>query len=92
MDIFLREGEQRPGWMQRFQAHMGGAVSDGIVEQREADTLLSHVTGHDYPEAPSTYADMAAAAGLAPPQWLHTDSKEFSRAVVLRAPPAAAAE
>lgn len=78
--------------MARFDANMGAAVADGVVERGEADTLLAHITGFDYPEAPSTYAAMAAAAGLAPPEWLHTDSKEFSRAAVLRAPPAPAAE
>ena len=60
----------------------------GIVERAEADAVLGHVTNFDYPEAPSTYVDMAAAAGLQPPQWLQADSKGFSRAVVLRAPPA----
>lgn len=55
----------------------------GIVDEDEAALLRGHYEPHDFPERLSTYEAMAAAAGFAGAECLHTDAGEFGRVVLL---------
>ena len=46
--------------------------------------MMGHIEPFDFPEHVSTYQRMAAAAGFAAADCVHTDPKEFSRVMVLR--------
>ena len=65
--------------------HLPGppAPPAGIIDEREAATVMGHIEPHDFPEQVSTYQQMAAAAGFAGAECLHTDAREFGRLVVL---------
>jgi len=59
-------------------------MSPGIVDEDEAATVMGHVEPFDLPEHVSTYQRMAADAGFAAAECLHTDPKELSRLMLLR--------
>lgn len=47
--------------------------------------MMGHIEPFDFPEAVSTYQRLAAEAGFAAADCLHTDPQELSRVVVLQA-------
>ncbi|PRW45022.1 ubiquinone biosynthesis [Chlorella sorokiniana] len=84
VDIFLRQGEERGPFVARFRAYMQEAVDAGIIDADEAATVMGHIEPFDFPETVPTYQHMAAEAGFAAADCLHTDPREFSRLMVLR--------
>ncbi|KAI7838340.1 hypothetical protein COHA_007908 [Chlorella ohadii] len=84
VDVFLREGEERQQWVERFRDHMSEAVAAGIVDEDEAATVMGHVEPFDLPEHVCTYQRMASDASFAAAECLHTDPKELSRLMLLR--------
>ncbi|KAI3424133.1 hypothetical protein D9Q98_009493 [Chlorella vulgaris] len=86
VDIFLKEGEDRVQYMKRYRTNIDEAVTRGIIEAGEAETVMAHIDEFDFPESLLEFDGLAKGAGFESADCLLTDSKEFGRLVVLRKP------
>ena len=71
---FLHEGEDRAGFMRRFETNREAWTA---LDPQEWRVIRDHVTECDFPETASEWQAMAHAAGFARTQQLMTDSREF---------------